>query len=106
MSKSYSLICLAIQLLDWCGLTDINFTPWVVIIIIIISVVAKIVPVSDVVSSFELSAFETLLSFFKHSLLLSGTGRYSRRLYSPCLNPGIIIISPRELLNCGVGEDS
>lgn len=35
----------------WCGLTDINFTPWVVIIIIIISVVAKIVPVSDIVNS-------------------------------------------------------
>ena len=66
LSKSYSLIYLAIQLLDWCGLMDISFTLWVVIITIFISVVAKMVPVSVVVSSFELSAFEMLLSFFEH----------------------------------------
>ena len=45
---------------------DISFTLWVVIITIFISVVAKMVPVSVVVSSFELSAFEMLLSFFEH----------------------------------------
>ena len=48
---------------------DINFTLWVIIIIIIISVVAKIVPDTAVVSSFELSAFETLPSFFEHFLV-------------------------------------
>ena len=68
MSKSYSLTYLAIQLLDWCGLMDINFTLWVVIIVIIISVVAKIVPDSVVFSSFELSTFETH-SFFEHFLV-------------------------------------
>ena len=45
---------------------DISFALWVVIITIFISVVAKMVPVSVVVSSSELSAFETLLSFFEH----------------------------------------
>ena len=47
---------------------DINFTLWVVIIIIIISVVAKIVPDSVVFNSFELSTFETH-SFFEHFLV-------------------------------------
>ena len=45
------------------------FTLWVVVIIIIISAVAKIVPDTAIVSSFELSAFETLPSFFEHFLV-------------------------------------